>query len=154
MRRLAIAGALLVLGSPLLPAATPALTILHTSDLRWLRKARGLFTAAHYAGTDPVADHVLTLKPDDKIKNDATSLQQKLEAAKIVMPRQVGEEDKLFGSVTSMDIEQALHSQGFAINRKQIQLPEPIKTLGLHEVPVKIHPEVVAKVRVNVTKQA
>jgi large subunit ribosomal protein L9 len=90
----------------------------------------------------------------DKIKNDATSLQQKLEAAKIVMPRQVGEEDKLFGSVTSMDIEQALHSQGFAISRKQIQLPEPIKTLGLHEVPVKIHPEVVAKVRVNVTKQA
>ena len=88
-----------------------------------------------------------------KMKGEAEKLAKALEGAKLVMPRQVGEEDKLFGSVTSIDIEAALHAQGFAISRKQIHLPEPIKTLGLHEVPVKIHPEVPAKVRVNVTKQ-
>lgn len=90
----------------------------------------------------------------NKMKGEAEKLAKALESAKLVMPRQVGEEDKLFGSVTSIDIEAALHAQGFAISRKQIHLAEPIKTLGLHEVPVKIHPDVPAKVRVNVTKQA
>lgn len=88
----------------------------------------------------------------DKIKNQALELAKKIESTKIVLPRQVGEEDKLFGSVTSMDLEAALRSNGVDVTKKQIHLPEPIKTLGLHEVEVKIHPEVTAKVRVNVTK--
>src|SRR5579859_2788485 len=88
----------------------------------------------------------------DKTKNEAEGLRARLEALKIVLARQVGEEEKLFGSVTSMDVEAALHSQGFAVTRKQIHLPDPIKALGVHEVPVKIHPEVVAKVKVSVTK--
>ena len=88
----------------------------------------------------------------NKIKVEAEKLAKTIESAKLVLPRQVGEEDKLFGSVTSMDIEQALRSAGVVVDRKQIVLAEPIKTLGLHEVVVKIHPEVNAKVRVNVTK--
>jgi large subunit ribosomal protein L9 len=88
----------------------------------------------------------------DKLKLEAEKIGKSLEAAKIVLPRQVGEEDKLFGSVTSMDIEAALRAQGHNVSKKQIHLPEPIKTLGLHEVGVKIHPEITIKVRVNVTK--
>ncbi len=88
----------------------------------------------------------------DKLKTEAEKFQKQIEAVKPVIPRQVGEEDKLFGSVTSMDVEAALRAAGVAVNRKQIQLAEPIKTLGLHEIPIKIHPEVTAKVRINVVK--
>lgn len=88
----------------------------------------------------------------NKIKGEAEKLQKAVEGAKVVLARQVGEEEKLFGSVTSMDIEAALRAQGLQISKKQIVLAEPIKTLGLHEVPVKIRPEVTATLRVNVTK--
>ncbi|HVO30351.1 MAG TPA: 50S ribosomal protein L9 [bacterium] len=88
-----------------------------------------------------------------KIKGEAEKFAKQLEGAKIVLPRQVGEGDKLFGSVTSMDIEEALRKAGLVVSKKQIELKEPIKALGLHEVPVKIHPEITAKVRVNVTKE-
>ena len=88
----------------------------------------------------------------NKIKVEAEKLAKTIEGAKLVLPRQVGEEDKLFGSVTTMDVEEALRGAGVRVDRKQIQLAEPIKTLGLHEIPVKVHPEVVATVRVNVTK--
>lgn len=87
-----------------------------------------------------------------KLKADAETVQKAVEGAKVVIPRQVGEEDKLFGSVTSMDIEEVLRAQGLNITRKQIQLPEPIKTLGLHDVPVKVHPELTATLKVNVVK--
>lgn len=87
-----------------------------------------------------------------KIKGEAEKLQKAIEGAKVVLSRQVGEGDKLFGSVTSMDIESALRAQGLQISKKQLHLPEPIKTLGLHEVPVKIHPEVTATLKVTVTK--
>lgn len=87
-----------------------------------------------------------------KLKADAETVQKAVEGAKVVISRQVGEEDKLFGSVTSMDIEEVLRAQGLNITRKQIQLPEPIKTLGLHDVPVKVHPELTANLKVNVVK--
>jgi large subunit ribosomal protein L9 len=88
----------------------------------------------------------------NKLKGDAEKLAKSFESAKLVLSRQVGEEDKLFGSVTTMDIEAGLRALGFQVDRKAIHLPEPIKTLGLHEVTVKVHPEITAKVRVNVTK--
>jgi len=91
----------------------------------------------------------------NKLKNEAEKLAKAIEAAKPVLARQVGEEDKLFGSVTTMDLEEALRAAGIAgVTKKQIHLPEPIKTLGLHEVPVKVHPEVTATLRVNVVKAA
>ena len=87
-----------------------------------------------------------------KVMAEAEKFGKAVEAAKITLPRQVGADEKLFGSVTSMDLEQALRSQGIAISKKQIHLPEPLKTLGLHEVSVKIHPEITVKIRVNITK--
>jgi len=65
----------------------------------------------------------------------------------------VGEEDKLFGSVTSQDIADALKEKGFEIDKRKIILDEPIKVLGIYSVPIKLHSEVEAKVKVWVVKK-
>ncbi len=65
----------------------------------------------------------------------------------------VGEEDKLFGSVTSQDIADALKEKGFEIDKRKIVLDEPIKVLGIYSVPIKLHSEVEAKVKVWVVKK-
>lgn len=67
--------------------------------------------------------------------------------------RRVGEEGKLFGSVTAADIQQQLESQGFHIERRQIDLHEPIKALGVYRVPIRLHADVKPEVRVWVIKQ-
>ncbi len=64
-----------------------------------------------------------------------------------------GEEGKLFGAVTSMDIESYLKEKGFSIDRKQILLEEPIKKVGTYEVPVRLHPEVTVNIRVEVREK-
>jgi large subunit ribosomal protein L9 len=61
---------------------------------------------------------------------------------------------KLFGSVTSQDLSEALASQGLAVDKKRILLPEPIKTLGVHTVQVRLHPEVTANLTVTVEREA
>jgi large subunit ribosomal protein L9 len=61
---------------------------------------------------------------------------------------------RLFGSVTSQDVSEALEAQGITVDKKKIQLPEPIKTLGVHRVPVRLHADVVAEVSVTVMPQA
>ena len=65
---------------------------------------------------------------------------------------QVGEEDKLFGSVTSKDIAEAIAAQGVEVDKRKIVLEEPIKRLGSYDVKVKVHPDVTASVKVEVTK--
>ncbi|MFZ0433898.1 MAG: 50S ribosomal protein L9, partial [Candidatus Acidiferrales bacterium] len=67
--------------------------------------------------------------------------------------RKTGESDQLFGSVTSADISEGLAAQGFTIDKRKIELSEPIKTIGEFEVPVKLHREIVAKVKLAVTKE-
>ena len=84
---------------------------------------------------------------------DAKKLGEKIETLSITLVRKAGELDKLFGSVTDMDIEAALKEQGYDINRKQIQLEEPIKSLGVYQVPVKLHQNVEIKVKVWVIKE-
>ncbi|HFC46716.1 MAG TPA: 50S ribosomal protein L9, partial [Dissulfuribacter thermophilus] len=74
----------------------------------------------------------------------------KLEELAIEIPVRVGEEDKLYGSVTNQDIAKAIEEKGYEIDRKKIVLDEPIKSLGAHEVKVKISPEVTATITVNV----
>jgi large subunit ribosomal protein L9 len=64
-----------------------------------------------------------------------------------------GEEDKIFGSVTSMDIQESLKVEGVEVDRKKIILEEPIKSLGIYTVPVKLHPEVLTHVKVWVVKE-
>lgn len=85
-----------------------------------------------------------------KALESARLLATKLEAVVIELTHQAGEEGKLFGSVTNMEIAAYLADKGFEIDRKKIVLSEPIKHLGDVEVPVKIHPEVVATLKVSI----
>jgi large subunit ribosomal protein L9 len=80
----------------------------------------------------------------------AKNLIAKLEALTIQLSHQAGEEGKLFGSVTNMEIAAFLKNNGFEIDRKKIVLAEPIKQLGEYNVPVKIHPEIAATLKVTV----
>ncbi|MCK5033044.1 MAG: 50S ribosomal protein L9 [Calditrichia bacterium] len=76
-----------------------------------------------------------------------------LENVSCTITVQVGEEDKLFGSVTSQHIAEVLESQGHKIDKRKIILEEPIKSLGIYSIPIKLHPEVEAKVKVWVVKE-
>jgi large subunit ribosomal protein L9 len=81
-------------------------------------------------------------------KREAEELAKKLESASCTIQMVVGEQDKLFGSVTSKDIEEALAREGLQVSRKKIVLEEPIKKLGVFMVDVKLHPQVTAKLKV------
>ncbi|MGE0918590.1 50S ribosomal protein L9 [Trichlorobacter lovleyi] len=81
----------------------------------------------------------------------AKNLVAKLEALSIVLTHQAGEEGKLFGSVTNMEIAAFLKDNGLEIDRKKIVLAEPIKQLGEYSVPVKVHPEAGATLKVTVS---
>jgi large subunit ribosomal protein L9 len=83
---------------------------------------------------------------------EAKELAARLASVTVTMKAKAGTGDKLFGAVTNADIAKALESQGFIIDKKQIETPEPIKTLGPHEVSLKIHPEVTAKIKLNVER--
>jgi large subunit ribosomal protein L9 len=83
-------------------------------------------------------------------RSDAESLAVRLSHAEIVMARRVGEHEALYGSVTSSDIAEDLAAKGFDIDKRRIQLAEPLKQVGEFTVPVKLHRDVVAQVRVKV----
>ncbi len=78
------------------------------------------------------------------------ALASQLQSLDITIPVRVGEEDKMYGSVTSMDIAKVIEEQGYSVDRRKIQLDEPIKVLGEHEVLVKLSPDVTATIKVNV----
>jgi large subunit ribosomal protein L9 len=84
----------------------------------------------------------------------AEALAVKLEPVVLDFTRKSGEAGHLFGSVTSADIAAALDAKGFEIDRRKIQLPEPIKTVGDHTVTIKLYREVAAHVKVNVLAEA
>lgn len=84
--------------------------------------------------------------------DDAQKLKQRLEAVSVKLTRAAGEEGKMYGSVTSKDIEEAYSAQGLEFDRKKLVLPEPIRHLGLSEVKVRLHGDVVATLRVEVVK--
>jgi len=88
-----------------------------------------------------------------KEKAEFESLAQQIAALRFVAPRKVGENEVLYGSVTSGDIAEFLEGKGIAIDKRKIQLDEPIKHLGEHEVKVKLHPEVSAALKLLVTKE-
>jgi large subunit ribosomal protein L9 len=87
----------------------------------------------------------------NKTLEAAKLLAAKLEAVTVTLAHQAGEEGKLFGSVTTMEIAAFLKGQSLEIDRKKMVLTEPIKQLGDYTVPVKIHPEVTASLKVQVT---
>ena len=83
----------------------------------------------------------------------AEALASRIEQIELSIARRVGETEQLYGSVTSADLAEALSSQGLDVDRRKIQLAEPLKTLGATTVPVKLHREVTAKLKVSVVKQ-
>jgi large subunit ribosomal protein L9 len=86
-------------------------------------------------------------------KTQAEAFASRLASVEIAIPRRVGEHDTLYGSVTAADIVQALEKQGFAIDKRKVQLGEPLKQLGEFTVPIKIHREITAPIKVTVTKE-
>ncbi|MEA2040457.1 MAG: 50S ribosomal protein L9 [Thermodesulfobacteriota bacterium] len=85
-----------------------------------------------------------------KAKEQAEKVKQGIEEMVITFSQKVGEEDKLFGSVTTMDIASQLEKQGITIDRKKIVLEKPIKSLGEFEIPIRIYPDVTGLLKVVV----
>jgi large subunit ribosomal protein L9 len=88
-----------------------------------------------------------------KEKLEIEALAKKMSAVSLTIQAQVGKDDKLFGSVTVKDIAEGLTAQGFTVDRRKIQLAQPIKELGTVAVPVKLHREVTATVSIHVVKK-
>ncbi|NOZ55250.1 MAG: 50S ribosomal protein L9 [Calditrichaeota bacterium] len=86
-------------------------------------------------------------------KRAAEKLAEKLNSVSVTATVSVGEEDKIFGAVTSQTIAELLKEKGYDIDRRKIHLEEPIKALGIYDVPIKLHPEVEAKVKVWVVRE-
>lgn len=89
----------------------------------------------------------------EKAKTEAEELRKKIDGFALTMPVLTQEGDALYGSVTAADLEKSLQDEGFRIEKRMIVLDEPIKALGIYEVPVKLHPEVEAKVKVWIVKK-
>jgi large subunit ribosomal protein L9 len=77
-----------------------------------------------------------------------------LSGVSVSFKRKTGENDQMFGSVTSGDISEALAAQGFKIDKRQVQLAEPVKTIGEHDVTIKVFRDVVSQIKVGVEKEA
>lgn len=88
-----------------------------------------------------------------KRRKEAETLKGKLERISCSISKKVGEQDKLFGSVTAQDIEKAFNAEGFTIDKKDIMLSEPIKALGVYSVPIRVFDDVVANTKVWVVRE-
>lgn len=88
-----------------------------------------------------------------KAKASAEELALKVSGATVTIKAKAGEEDKLFGSVTAMDIADALKKEGMDIDKKKIVMEEPIKRLGNYTINVKIHPDVSAQLNIQIVKE-
>jgi large subunit ribosomal protein L9 len=93
------------------------------------------------------------LRREAKVEGEAKEVGKMLGTVAITISQKAGENDQLFGSVTSKDIAEALEKQGYTIERRKIVLEEPIKTLGEFKVPIRLHREVTAEVTVHVVKE-
>lgn len=89
----------------------------------------------------------------EKIKKEAGDLAGRLAALSLTMPVLTHEEDKLYAGITVLDLASALKEEGFDIDKNSIMLDEPMNSLGIYEVSVRLHPEVLAKVKVWVVKK-
>jgi large subunit ribosomal protein L9 len=86
-------------------------------------------------------------------KSQAEAIASRLGTIDITIARRVGDTEQLYGSVTATDIAEFLKTKGFEIDRRKLILPEPIKTIGEHDVPLKLHREVTAPLKVKVVKE-
>ena len=88
-----------------------------------------------------------------KEKAEAEDQAKRLSVVSCTIVRKVGENDVLYGSVTAADIAEHLGKEGIALDKRRIQIDEPIKSLGIYNVPVRLHPEVTGEVKVWVVKE-
>ncbi|MFH1441917.1 MAG: 50S ribosomal protein L9 [Candidatus Omnitrophota bacterium] len=93
------------------------------------------------------------LQQSEKIKNEAREIKEKLNNLSLTIPVLIQEDETLYGSITSQEIESVLKEEGFEINKNSILLESPIKALGVYEISVKLHPEVMAKVKIWIVKK-
>ncbi|MFK8251721.1 50S ribosomal protein L9 [Ancylobacter terrae] len=89
-----------------------------------------------------------------ELKTEAAAVGEKLNGTEVVLVRQAGETGQLYGSVSTRDLADALTAAGFSVSRAQIVLNHPIKTIGVHAVPVSLHPEVEVSIKANVARSA
>jgi large subunit ribosomal protein L9 len=94
------------------------------------------------------------VRKEAKLQGEAEDLSKLLTGVSVTITQKAGENDQLFGSVTSKDIADALELKNFNIDRRKIQLDEPIKQLGEFKVPVRLHKDVTAEITVVVAKEA
>jgi large subunit ribosomal protein L9 len=93
------------------------------------------------------------LRKEAKAKGEAEDLSKLLTGVSVTIVQKAGENDQLFGSVTSKDVADALAAKNFTIDRRKVHLDEPIKQLGEYKVPVRLHKDVTAEVTVVVAKE-
>lgn len=89
----------------------------------------------------------------ERAKKGAEDLAKKLASLSITIPVLTQEEDKFYGSITPIDVARALKEEGFEIDKNSVILDEPIRSLGIYEVPIKLHPEVSTKIKIWVVKK-
>jgi large subunit ribosomal protein L9 len=94
------------------------------------------------------------LRKETKLKSEAEDLSKLLAGVSVTISQKAGENDQLFGSVTSKDVAEALEKQNYTIDRRKILLEETIKQLGEHKVNVRLHKDVTTEITVNVIKEA
>ncbi len=88
-----------------------------------------------------------------KLKAQAVEIQERLGSLSLTIPALAQDEEKLYGSISAHDIAEALKNEGFSIDKNVIDLNEPIKSLGIYEIQLKLHPEVTAKLKLWVVKK-
>lgn len=88
-----------------------------------------------------------------KDKEDAEKIRERIAEVAITISQKVGEEEKLYGSVTSMDIASRLEEMGISIDRRKIGLDKPIKSVGEFDIPIKLHPQVTGSIKVSVVPE-
>jgi large subunit ribosomal protein L9 len=93
------------------------------------------------------------LRKEAKVKGEAEDLSKLMTGIAVTISQKAGEQDQLFGSVTAKDVADALAAKNFTIDRRKIQLDEPIRQLGEFKVPVRLHKDVTAEVTVLVVKE-
>ncbi len=89
---------------------------------------------------------------NNELKRSASEVSDKLDGVTVVIVRQAGETGQLYGSVSARDIAEALTAARHPVQRNHVAIQQPIKTLGLHAIPIHLHPEVEAKITVNVAR--
>lgn len=88
-----------------------------------------------------------------KLKKEAEDLKAKLASISVTIPVLVQDDEKLYGSITAQEIEAALKEEEINIGKNLIVIEQPIKSLGIYEIPIKLHPEVLAKVKIWIVKK-